>query len=356
MKISQIDLFTVRVPMKPGTVHCPEFDDVPIDRDPRTLMLVHTDSGLAGMGEHRSEIPESEMLASARALLGLDPLKLCLKNLPIARDNAYFGFEIALFDLVGRARDMRVCDLLGGAVRTRIEVDYWTGRRRPEVLAEIGKKAWDLGFRGLKIKCKLEDPMVERVQAVYAVAPDLRLTIDPNGRFYRPAETIRLYRQLERYNVFCLEDPVERGNWEWHALIRRKTDIPIACHVNARPEDLLAGIKAEAMDYANLSPHCLVTFVRMAEMAEAAGIPCWKGSSIDLGVLDLASMHACAAAANVTLASDLAGNFLREDDFLVKPIPMDGAFALLPDGPGLGGELDMQAVERYLVRKQTLAL
>ena len=50
---------------------------------------------------------------------------------------------------------------------------------------------------------------------------------------------------------------------------------------------------------------------------------------------------------NCTLGSDIIGNFLREDDLIVDPIPFQGGHALVPDGPGLGVELDEKALERY---------
>jgi L-alanine-DL-glutamate epimerase-like enolase superfamily enzyme len=95
----------------------------------------------------------------------------------------------------------------------------------------------------------------------------------------------------------------------------------------------------------------MVTFVEMARLAGEAGIPCWHGSGNDCGPMDLSYVHACAAAANCTLPSDIMGNRLHVEHFLVEPIAFDGSWALLPAAPGLGGELDMAAVERQLIRR-----
>ena len=80
-----------------------------------------------------------------------------------------------------------------------------------------------------------------------------------------------------------------------------------------------------------------------------AGVPVWHGSGVDLGILDMSYVHACAAAPAATLPSDIVGNFLREDDLIVEPIRIEGGYAYVPDRPGLGVELDEAAVNRYAV-------
>jgi muconate cycloisomerase len=68
-----------------------------------------------------------------------------------------------------------------------------------------------------------------------------------------------------------------------------------------------------------------------------------------LGILDMSYVHACAAAKACTMASDIIGNFLREDDLLVSPIRFVDGAAIVPQEPGLGVELDEEAVARYRV-------
>jgi len=75
----------------------------------------------------------------------------------------------------------------------------------------------------------------------------------------------------------------------------------------------------------------------------------WHGSRVDLGILDMAHIHASAAAPACTLPSDIVGNLLREDDLIVEPIAMEDGQAIVPDRPGLGVELDLAALEKYTV-------
>lgn len=350
MKITHVAIHKVIVPMRPGTVHSPQWGKPEFDEVPKFILKVQTDSQHFGLGETYRGVTQAEVEAAVAALIGVDPLRLPLTHLPIPRNGAYDGFEIALFDLVGKAVDWPVHHLLGGAHRERVLVDYWCGQKTPADIAETARTGWAQGFQGLKMKCQLEDPMVERVQAIAAAVPQLKITIDPNFRFYRPGATLELARQLQGYNIEVFEDPTPREDLEWYVFMRReltKLGIPLALHLS-RPQDVVAALQKDCIDCFNLGGS-MVEFGRMAYIAEAAGKPVWHGSGVDLGILDMAYVHACAAARNCTLASDIIGNFLREDDLIVNPIQYENGYALVPQSPGLGVELDEEAVARYRV-------
>ena len=94
----------------------------------------------------------------------------------------------------------------------------------------------------------------------------------------------------------------------------------------------------------------MARFVKCCFIAEQAAVPVWHGSGVDLGIMDMSYVHACAAAPAATLPSDVVGNFLREDDLLVAPIQIEDGYALVPDKGCLGIELDEEAVRKYQVR------
>ena len=77
-------------------------------------------------------------------------------------------------------------------------------------------------------------------------------------------------------------------------------------------------------------------------------MPVWHGSGHDMGILDASYLHSCAAAANCTLPSDIL-SYQRVDDLLVKPIEIRDSYAIVTHEPGLGIELDDDAVKRYAV-------
>jgi muconate cycloisomerase len=115
--------------------------------------------------------------------------------------------------------------------------------------------------------------------------------------------------------------------------------------------EMVAAIKLETVDYFNLGGG-LADFVRMADIADAAGIPVWHGTEIDLGILDASCVHACAAAPACTLPSDIVGNYLRQDDLIREPLVFDQGYALVQSGSGLGVELDEEALSRYSIGHQ----
>ena len=84
-------------------------------------------------------------------------------------------------------------------------------------------------------------------------------------------------------------------------------------------------------------------------VAEAAGIPTWHGSGVGLGPSEAAYTQICAACKSMTLTSDICGETLRVDDLIVEPLAFADGHVEVPQAPGLGVELDEEALERYRV-------
>jgi muconate cycloisomerase len=371
MKITSTDVWEVVVPTRPGTVTSPEFGPADFDLVPKHIIRLNTDEGLTGIGETYRGVSRAAVEQGAVSVVGLDPSVAALQYLPIGeapglmrhqgrawevshswyeQSPAYDAFEMAIVDLAGKALGVPAHYLLGGAYRKRVPVDYWIGIQNADDAARNAALGKELGFHGMKMKCTIDDPWEERIQAILdAAGPDFKLTIDPNERFYRPSEFLALARRLERFpNVAVYEDPVPKWNLDWYRQIRGAVNVPIALHLSA-PQQIASAIKAEACDCVNLGGG-MYRFVQNANMAEAAGMPCWHGSGVDLGILEHAYLHAVAAARNCVLPSDFVGSWTREDDLIVEPMQFEGGYAVVPEKPGLGCELDLDAVERYRVR------
>ena len=86
----------------------------------------------------------------------------------------------------------------------------------------------------------------------------------------------------------------------------------------------------------------------MSRFRQFEDIPVWQASNVDLGVFDAFRLHASAAISNCTLGSDLCGNFVHEHSLLAEPLVKEG-YAVVPDKPGLGIDLDEEAVQRYTI-------
>ncbi len=357
--------------MQPGTVHSSIYEDSCQQFDwkgrffadyPKYIYRVWTDNGACGIGESYREVSETLIERNARALLGHNPLELCLQALPFPRGREYDGFEVAVHDLAGKLLGVPVSSLLGGAVRDRIPVSYWTGRRTPDDMALIAAKALAGGFTSLKMKCALEDPHRERLERIREVCgPEFEVVLDPNQRFGIPVNAMRIAGELKGFRVM-FEDPLARWNLTGYRYLREHSGVPIALHVHLpyalhgqHIHEVTLAIQREAMDYLNLGGG-LWDFVKMAAMAEISGIPVWHGTEVDLGILDASYAHACSAAVACTLPSDMVGNYLREDDLIRQPLVYENGFLKVPSGPGLGVELDEEALSRYTIGHQEFKL
>ncbi len=374
MKIIRIDVHRVHVPMSTAPVDptaAVKDGYVPTEDLHKHIIELHTDDGFVGLGETWKGTPDRAVRAAAEFLLGKDPTRLSLQYLKLPHDStavnardlgamvavrpvdhnpSIHAFEVALADLVGQAHGVPIHQLLGGAVRDRVLVHYWSGRLPPEALAHVAREGQQLGFGGIKIKCVLEDPNVERVQAIYeACGPDFRISLDPNQRFRSIGDTLALAEALADYPIEVFEDPLPKDDLRAYAELRRHLSIPLALHME-RPDDVLEAIRLEAADVFNLRG-TMSTVHRLGYMAEVADMAIWRGSGLDLGILDASYAHVCAATPSCTLGSDIIGQFMREDDLIVEPLTYENGHVLVPQGPGLGVVLDRDALSRYAVER-----
>jgi len=373
MKITSTDIWTVVVPTILGRVQSAKFGPSGWDEVPKHIIRVHTDEGLYGLGETGRGCPLENVQKMAKQIEGLDPRQMILQQLPATESldkkptthydpnrwwegaaggpgwSGYEALEMAMLDLLGKHYGQPAHWFLGGAVRDRVPADYWISIQTPEEAAANARLAVQRGFKGMKLKCTADEVLVERCRAIWeAAGPHFELTIDPNTRFWRLNEALDMAKELVKYGkVKVFEDPMAKWNLDWYRMFRQHGIVPVALHLGD-PNDIISAIKAEAVDYLNLGGG-MVQFVRNAAIAHAAGIPCWHGSGVDLGIMEMSYLHASAAARNCILGSDFVGSWTRVDDLVVEGIQFEDGYALVPDKPGLGCELDMAALEKYRI-------
>ena len=358
MKIEKIDIIPVIVPMLPDTVHSEGVTDPLCAPDPVTgrvanfwefpkwIICIYSDTGLIGLGEPRRGDLGALLRASADQLIGKSIVDCPLGNLPIARDIVYDAFEMAWYDLLGKHLGVPVWHLLGGKAVERVAVDYWMGRCTPDETARRTAIAVERGFQGVKMKCAYGDPIAARVRSVREVAPHFSIVLDANERLYDPQRAIEVATSLDTFDNVLLESPLPQERLDWYVELRAKTRHEIALHLTSLPE-LLEAIKVDAADHYNLLG-TVREFVDWANVAHTIGAKTWRGTGMDLGIRDMSSVHA-AAAAGCELPSDIIGNVFREDDLIIEPIQIQGGFATVPNLPGLGVDLDLDAVARYRI-------
>ena len=119
-----------------------------------------------------------------------------------------------------------------------------------------------------------------------------------------------------------------------------------------RASDALEAIRRKAVDVINVyvcEAGGLMAATRIFQMAETAGIPCMIGSMPELGLGTAAQIHLGTAMTNLGLDSDACGVVYQSADLLKTPLRIENGFAYPPEKPGLGVEIDLDAVARYQI-------
>jgi muconate cycloisomerase len=355
LTITEVELFRVCPPLKDGVLAKsagPDFDKVP-----KVILKVRTDSGIVGLGEtHRmGGGPDSEGIVQLRraseALRGKNVLDFNLTRLELPVKTDAGAFEVAFYDIIGKAVGWPVYRLLGGLGQRKVLVNYWCGKGlAPEELRTAAQRAVAGGFSGIKMKRSY--PLAKALEIFASVSPELKITVDLMGSY--PGDFLPVVRELEAVgNVRVIEDPPPKIDAlaAYHEL-GMQTKIPLAMHLYLNREGvrgMVNAISAKACSVFNLGAGSMAEFVANSYLAGAVGMAVWHGSAHELGVLDAALAHACAAAPNCTYPSDIL-SYQRVNNLLADPLEIRDSCVIVSDKPGLGIELDMDAVRRYEVK------
>jgi muconate cycloisomerase len=367
-RIDRIVATEVVVPARPGTINSPGIDQplhklpvagqaswsIQFDALPKCVLELHLTSGIVGLGELYRDHDWRVVESIAQRLVGAELADLPRQKLPIAHCREYDGFECAVWDAFAKLHGVPLVELLGGVVQEKVRVGAWSGHRKLEDLQPLVKRFAAAGYDCVKFKCDLDDDVAGWCREIAVHAPNMQVILDPNERWETAFHARRRIEALRSIgNVLCLEDPIPRWMLAEYAELKAFSAIPIVLHVSLpyiyhgqRVHDAIRALQLHAVDGFNFNGG-LVGFQQLDRIAWAAGLPCWHGSEIDLGILEAMYLHQCAAAPSCTWPSDIFGRLVREHDLLSKPLALRPPFATLPTGPGLGIELDRDAIRHY---------
>jgi glucarate dehydratase len=358
----------------------------------RAIIEIATDAGLTGLGEtYADELHLAALQAAAAALPGVDvyhteeiyrrvqaiaapetTIASGLIGQSAATDRVFSPFEVACLDIQGQAIGRPVADLLGGAVRAQVpfsaylfykwaahpgsrRADDWGPALDPDgIVAQAKRMVDEYGFTALKLKGGVFPPAqeIEAVRALRDAFPDHPLRIDPNAA-WSVETSIGVARELAGV-IEYLEDPTP--GIDGMARVARDAPMPLATNMCVVAFDQLpAGIGSDAVQVI-LSDHHYWGGLRrsklLAGICETFGLGLSMHSNSHLGISLAAMVQLAAAVPNLTYACDTHWPWKTEDVVAGEPfIIRDGAIAV-PDRPGLGVELDRDALarlhERYL--------
>ena len=344
-----------------------------------TIVEVLTSEGITGLGEVRMLNHTDALLgylqeAVPNHVLGADPFEIeSLVHRMTRHDYARPGeiamsalavLEIACWDIQGKALGLPVYKLLGGAVRNRVKAyanGWYQVERTPEEFHLAAKRVVQRGYLGLKLDpfgagmFELDAGETARslalVEAVRdAAGPDADIFIEMHGRF-SPNTAIRLAKALERYRPAWIEEPVPPENLKALAMVREHTDIPIATgermHTRFEYRELFERQAADILQTDITHSGGLLEAKKLAGTAETHYM-LMAPHNVGGPISTAANLHLAATTVNFKVQehfNDFADAFVKE---CAPGLPevVDGYFSL-PDKPGLGIELNREALARH---------
>jgi glucarate dehydratase len=359
----------------------------------RTIVELVTDDGISGVGEVAGGRQITADLEAARdVVVGRDPFQLTALWLALEEHlggqetgaarrrlpRVYSPIEVACLDLIGKATGRPVCDLLGGRVRDRVDFSAylffkyagaggalgfesdpaasgWAAARQVEALGPEGIVAQaqamcrEFGFRSIKLKGGCMEPEVE-VDSILALreafGPDTPLRLDPNA-VWSVETSIRWGKRLEGVLEYY-EDPT-RGQ-EGMAEVARAVSMPLATNMCTTAFEDLPGSIRLGSEAVILGDHHywggLRASVELARICRTFGRGMSMHSNSHLGISLAAMTHLAAAVPNLTYACDTHYPWQWEDVIIGDRLRFEEGALAVPEGPGLGVELDREALAR----------
>jgi glucarate dehydratase len=351
----------------------------------RTVVEVDTDAGVTGIGEtYGGEAPQRAFAAVRDVVVGrsayeLTPLRLAIGSRDgdspqgwaweartFGPTQLFSAIEVACLDAIGKATGRRVCDLLGGAVREKVDFaaylffkhagdDEWGEVMSPAALVgEARAMVARYGYRSLKLKGGVLDPDRE-VEAILclreAFGADVPLRLDPNAA-WSGATAQRVARRL-RGTLEYLEDPVP--GIDGMAAVAAGTDLPLATNMCVTAFAHLPEAVAKRAVAVVLADHHMWGGMRataeLGRLCGTFGLGLSMHSNSHLGISLAAMVHVAAAVPELTYACDTHYPWQTEDVIAGGKIEIRDGSVEVPRGPGLGVELDRDALaalhERY---------
>jgi glucarate dehydratase len=365
----------------------------------RTVMEIVTDDGISGISEIPGNAAINEALASAGDVIrGMDvfhlnPIRRALEQ-RYGKDAAgdrgltpwdqrklvhiFSAVEVACMDIIGKVTSRPVVDLLGGKMRDAVpfaaylfykpegaggtlefgtdsSASGWAAGRQAAAMdpAGIVRQAESMcryfGFKSIKLKAGVFDPQQETDATIAlheAFGDDKPLRIDPNGVWCM--DTALQYGRLLKPHIEYLEDPV-RGQSDMAAL-RQALGIPLATNMCTTSfEELPSSFRLHSEDIILSDHHFwggLTASMHLAAICKTFGRELSMHSNSHLGISLAAMVHLGAALPDFHHALDTHYPWQSEEIILGGRLKFEGGSVAVPSGPGLGVELDREALER----------
>jgi galactonate dehydratase len=345
------------------------------------FVRVETDQGIHGWGEaytqsDRDRAIEIHVQQLGRYLVGRDPFHIkhfchvaytdfAAKRGAMDFYCAVSGIEQALWDIAGKATGQQVYNLLGGPCRERIRVyanGWGGGGLAPEDLAQRAKSVVDRGFTALKfdpfpgpwrafIDRTTVQSAVDRVRAVReAVGPDVDILVEVHRRL-APVCAIRVAKEMESLAPFWFEEPVSARDLDGLVEAKREIHIPVVTgeelYTKRAFRDVFARRAADIINPDVCNCGGILELKEIAAMAEAYHVAVAPHNYNSTTVGLAATVHAAALMPNFLITEYFVNFEAMGAEIAVEPFRVEEGYIALPSDPGLGIDLDEEALARH---------
>jgi len=383
MKITKIETIPIRLPTR--RVH--QWASLTTPIGVYVIIKLYTDQGLIGLGEapvlkdwggdHGKYFGETPQTTAhiindilAPALAGQDPSRF--EAIHALMDQAVKGYpyckaavDAALYDVVGKALQVPVYQLLGGLFRERIPIAHSLGLMEIPKAVDEALQAKSEGVKTIKLKGgvdqKRDVELVEKMRK--AIGDDVNICVDANQGYPTAKAAVKIIRAMEGCNLLYMEQPVE--GIDQMAEVARRVDTPIMADESAwTAQDVLEIVRKRAADVISIyttKPGGLFKGKKVAAVAEAAGMKCNVNGSVETGVGNAANIHLAASTGVVTYGcvvpvstpkskgtGGIAGIYYQ-DDIITEAFEYADGDVIVSSRPGLGIELDEDKIRHYRI-------
>ena len=313
--------------------------------DHRTVFKVETDAGIVGYGDQRVRPGGQPDPAIAASLIGRNPFDFINNHLPYGS-----ALNCALYDVMGKYLEVPVYKLIGQKVRDAVSVAAWTRPASPETFRDEISRAADQGYTIFKIHtCDYHDVM-EQTRLAEEVAPEgFKIHYDFNAN-RSLAAVLPIIQELERNHpiVGYIEDPLVKNDIDSWRRLREQTRLPIIMH--GTPLGSVQEIIHSVADIYMIGGSIGDTI--------ATGFACGKANiqtilQFESGTLGKAMALHIAAVLPTHTAHSINLDDQYEEDYTTERIPVIEGSSPVPEGPGLGYEVDEDALARIASNKPT---
>lgn len=261
----------------------------------------------------------------------------------ISDDTIGAGLQMALYDAIGKATGAPVYQLLGQQVRDWCPISWWNTKAPPEVLAAEAKDALAAGYLSHKIKARPWFDVYEQIDAIAEVTPiDYAIDIDWNAMLRDSARALPVLDRLrDQERIGLYEDPIPREDVIGQQVLRERAGRAIVTHVNDSllpiqiRDNAVDGYVVDGGVHRALRTGAVLAAFNKSFFLQHCGT----------GITTAMSLH---VASVLTHAHWPAVNIMNTfaETLLSTPLEIKGGFARVPDGPGLGIQVDEAAIDR----------